>query len=289
MNRIGVFMGKPRGRRRRQRGVTLVELMVSLVIALLVIAVALSALLVSRGISGMVDDAAQLQQQAGYALRLIGQQVRQAGSTELNLSTSVAEWNVPDASGVGDAFEPTDRVAFMTTGYTAITNVVSGGTNDATHSDTLTVGFLNYWEPNTAHTTAMTLFRGCFGGGATGDALISSTFSLNDKQELVCQDSPSGDPEPVIKNVADFQVNYLVQQPGQGDGPTVFRARAADVGANWNNVYAVEVCLELFGDERVDLPDGSEYTRCDGSRVSYGGRLHMVFRETFQLRSQGLF
>ena len=63
-----------------QRGVTLVELMVGIAIGLLVVAVATSALMVSRGISGTVSDASGLHQQAAHAMRVIGQQVRQAGS-----------------------------------------------------------------------------------------------------------------------------------------------------------------------------------------------------------------
>lgn len=59
-----------------QRGMTLIELMVGLAIGLLTISVALGALMVSRGVSGTVTDASQLQQQASYAFRVMGQQIR---------------------------------------------------------------------------------------------------------------------------------------------------------------------------------------------------------------------
>ena len=60
-----------------QRGMSLIELMVGLAIGLLTISVALGALMVSRGVSGTVTDASQLQQQASYAFRVMGQQIRQ--------------------------------------------------------------------------------------------------------------------------------------------------------------------------------------------------------------------
>ena len=80
-----------------QRGVTLVELMVGIAIGLLVVAVATSALMVSRGISGTVSDASGLHQQAAHAMRVIGQQVRQAGSLYLNLNPTGAATTDPAA------------------------------------------------------------------------------------------------------------------------------------------------------------------------------------------------
>ena len=68
-----------------QSGVTLIELMVGIAIGLMVVAVAMGALMVSRSVSGTVSDASDIQQQAAYAMRVIGAQVRQAGSLRINL------------------------------------------------------------------------------------------------------------------------------------------------------------------------------------------------------------
>jgi type IV pilus assembly protein PilW len=78
-----------------QRGVTLIELLVGIAIGLLVVAVAMGALMVSRGVSGTVSDASSIQQQAAFAMRTIGLQLRQAGSLRLNLDpgTTVTETN----------------------------------------------------------------------------------------------------------------------------------------------------------------------------------------------------
>jgi len=267
MNRVGVFRLNARGckpaPRRRQRGVTLIELMVSIVIGLLTIAVALGALLVSRGMSGTVSDAAQLQQRAAYALRIIGQQVRQAGSMQLKLGANLE-----------------DPVAFMTTGYTAIKDVVSG----TDEPPTLAVSF-----PEKNVDSLPAVFKSCLGSEAKNNknGLITSTFSLKDGQ-LKCSDGGNNGAQPLIQNVAGFQVRYLVQPPGQTSAPTMYYATAADVKGNWNQVYAVEVCLDLFGDEPVDLGDLT-YTDCTGAPAPFDKRLHMVFRNTFQIRSQGLF
>ncbi len=81
-----------------QRGATLIELLVGITIGLLTIAVATGALMVSRGISGTVTDASQLQQQASYAFRVFGQQLRQAGSMRLRICASAAFTNYSEQS-----------------------------------------------------------------------------------------------------------------------------------------------------------------------------------------------
>ena len=89
--------------RNKQSGVTLIELMVGIAIGLLTIAVAMGAIMVSRGVSGTISDATQIQQQASYAFRVIGQQLRQAASIKLNLAAQ---------KPLGSAIEAADVVAF---------------------------------------------------------------------------------------------------------------------------------------------------------------------------------
>ena len=87
-----------RAHNKLQHGVTLIELLVGIVIGLLTVAVAMGALMVSRGVTGSVSDSSMLQQQASYAFRVIGQQLRQAGSLRLNLASQKSEGAVIDMS-----------------------------------------------------------------------------------------------------------------------------------------------------------------------------------------------
>ncbi|MEG1680279.1 MAG: hypothetical protein RR326_09295, partial [Stenotrophomonas sp.] len=68
-----------------QQGLTLVEILVGVLVGIFVSAIALVSLQVSQGLSLAVMEATHLQQDANTALRLMGQQVRQAGSMALNL------------------------------------------------------------------------------------------------------------------------------------------------------------------------------------------------------------
>ena len=256
-----------------QRGVSLIELMVGIAIGLMVIAVAMGALIVSRGVSGSVSDASQLQQQAAYAFRVIGLQLRQAGALRLNMAVNKDE----SAANMADPVAFESKVA----GFDPAVNTISS-TNGA-----LTTGYRNY-KDNLFSGNSISLMRDC--GGASGSlTLISSTFVLVGS-DLRCNN------QPIVRNVASFQVRYLLQkQPG--GNPTLQYVDAAGVNGDWSRVTGVEVCLVLYGDERIDMVAGSAYTDCTGTQVNMTdsaltdarrNHVHKIYRSVYQLRSQGL-
>ena len=293
-----------------QRGVTLVELMVGIAIGLLVVAVASSALMVSRGISGTVSDASGLHQQATHAMRVIGQQVRQAGSLYLNLNPTGAATTDPAAPVALEVVSPgadaSGNTSFNPTKDTLATQQTSDGRT------ILGVGYRRYPEPLFDGTT-ISLARNCIGeqgGAGTNDKRIESIFMLDNDGNLRCGDNPNSKPslgftslptspgQPIIRNVANFRVRYLVQNLATLGAPQINYVEAASFNtSDLARVQGVEICLVLYGDERINLPAGSEYTDCDGSRVDMTAaalpanrrnRMHLMFRNVFQLRSQGL-
>ena len=255
-----------------QAGLTLIELMIGLAVGLLVVAVATVSLLGSRSVTGAVSDISGIQQQAAYVMRTFGTQLRQAGSLYLDLGL--------DADGEG---EITSATAFQLRGNSeqAITEAEGTGA--------ITIQYTGYEEPTFAN--AGPISRNCLGAPgsipAGTTASIESIFTLNGT-DLRCND------QPIAQNVAAFQVRYLLQGTDQDD-PTMLYTNREGV-ADWNQVQGVEVCLVLFGTERIDLPEGASYTGCDGSTAvnittlaaPRTNRMHYVFRNVFQLRSQGL-
>ncbi len=270
-----------------QRGVTLLELMVGLVIGLLVVAVAMAALMVSRGISGTVSDASQLQQQGAYAMRVIGGQLRQAGSLYLN----------PDPAESGAASDPKQPVAFETdtTGNSQGNDFEQRNTlADSSTSTSMRTSFRRYTESVFTSTTPQALSRNCIGlpGNTSSDRSVDSTFTFQNNA-LVCGGNGQT-AQPIISNVAEVQFTYL-EQRASSNGTTVLRNKAADV-KNWRCVQGVEVCMVLYGTESIDMPAGSSYTACNGTTTvdmtaltgERQRRMHLLLRNTFQLRSQGL-
>lgn len=262
-----------------QKGVTLIELMVGIALGLMVVAVAIGALMASRGISGTVSEATSLQQQASYAFRVIGQQVRQAGSIELSLNP-----NIVAAASVNDAMAP---VAFdppdPSGSKPAFNKAASTVTGDMTPS--FTIGYQNYTEVTTAGSTPTSLLRDCLGQN-NSPPVLSSTFKRNaNKNELVCSGTSNNTAQPVIGNVTDFKIRYIKQNTGTTNIQNIQDVTTIS-SMDWPNVYAIEICLELSGTETTATSNAT-YIDCSGNSASYGDRLKMVFRNTYQIRSQG--
>ena len=288
---------KNRGlRAHSQQGVSLIELMVGISIGLLVVAVAVGALMVSRGISGTVSDASSIQQQAAYAMRTIGLQLRQSGSLRLNLNPGTAAAADPYLVNVAFETDVAPGAHPAMTSFMPKTDTLIGTASPVT----LTVGYRRYTEPTFTGATEQSQSRNCMGGPADTSIhqRLESTFELN-ASALRC--SGNGEAaQPIVQNVANFQVRYLLQDNTTTAGVSTIRSvDASGVGAaNWGQVQAVEVCLVLYGDEAIGMAtDGtSTYTDCDGTtQVDMNAltgerarRMHVAFRNVFQLRSQGL-
>lgn len=286
-SRYGALGREGRIARTAQRGVTLIELMVGIAIGLLTIAVAMGALMVSRGVSGTVSDASSIQQQGAYAMRVIGLQLRQAGSLRLNLNpgvVTVAEPYLAPAAFETKAgqFDPTIS-----------TGILEGKDSPGATEFKLALRYSSYTEPLFVGGT-QSQARDCL--GANPDAnLLESKFRL-EGTELVCASAGSIAAQALVQNVATFQVRYLLQDNTSTPGSSTLKSvDAAGVGTDWAKVQGVDVCLVLYGTERIDLPTGSNYIDCNGAAVDMSTltgararRMHVTFRNTFQMRSQGL-
>ena len=271
-----------------QRGVTLIELLVGISIGLLVIGVAMGALMVSRGVSGTVSDVSTMHQQAAYAMRVIGMQLRQAGSLRLNLETETSKIESRYLSPV--AFESITPASGANLGFNPQTDTITGTESPTT----FTTGNRRYSEPVFTSASEQTLIRNCLGGpgDASTDERVQSIFSLNGTQ-LMCGGNGVA-AQPIIQNVAGLQISYHVQENNNTGIPKIKVVDAAGV-LLWPQVQAVEVCIELYGTERIQMPTGSTYTNCAGNAVDMtslagdrASRNHITYKNVFQLRSQGL-
>ena len=289
--------------RRVQRGITLVELLIGIAIGLLVVAIAMGALMVSYGVKGSVSDASNIQQQAAYAMRVIGGQLRQATSLYLN----------PNPSNAAGGLDPLTPVAFEkkadpTSGtFNSFDLGNPASLLSSTGTSNLTVGFRRHKDPvfvrdpSTPADPLMALARNCLGypANTSGDQRVESIFSLT-ANELRCQGNGAAAAQAIVNNVANFQLTYLVQDATTTVGNPTLQRLATPPGGNWGQVQGVEVCLVLYGNERVDLSGvpaaNRSYLDCDGTTsvdmttapAPRQNRMHLVFRNVFQLRSQGL-
>ena len=157
---------------------------------------------------------------------------------------------------------------------------------------------------NATSTTIGTDFlaRNCVGapGNSSTDQRVESIFTFDStKNELQCGGNGTA-AQPIAQNVAQFQVTYMMQTTDAAGNTTVQYVKGSDMPAaatdtTWRRVQGVQVCLVLYGSEPVDMPAGSSYTDCAGTSVNMTtltgerkNRMHLLFRNTYQLRSQGL-
>lgn len=257
---------------RRQRGVTLIELMVGITIGLMVSVAAVGTLVYNRVASTTITDTVNLQQDAAAVMRMIGRQLKQAGA-------------VP-AEDYVDLTNPglTTQKFVYRSDYIGLDNtqpvpISIRGTNSGVE-DTLTVSF-----SNVANISA--LLSDCMGNSPdpldATENVVTSQFSLDDGS-IRCQGTDAGDdPQPVIPNVEELQIWYAVRDPAVV--PPAIRYFQADAVADWAAVEAVQVCIRLVGASGNNPTGGAATADCTGGAVADDGRIRRVFRQVFTLRN----
>ncbi len=237
---------------RLQRGVSLVEILVGMVIGLMVAMAATSSLIFVRLSAATAEDTWRMQQDSNLAFRVIGMQLRQTGARPLISSGNSG--NVEFAagySGYGTADAPSS---------------LRGTNGTGTAPDTLQTSLQNDLPTNT---------RDCLGllpANTTVD--VRNTFSVSGG-DLMCTGTSTS--AAFVSGVEDMQVWC-----GEPNGNSL-QYRTTPV--SWNAVTAVMVCLRLVGERQgqVTLP----VTGCNGEAVPADGRLRRTYLRLFQLRNLG--
>lgn len=269
LDRVAGSAFRPRASARSERGMSLIELLVGISIGLLVIAAALGTLVLSKGAATSVSEVSQLQQQGSYALRVIGNQFRQAGSVEVLLT-------------------PASLYAFdnQFLGFSGGATAVMGSDGAGTASDEVSVS-----NQAPIATGLTTLQRDCIGTTVNDGVRIDSTFYVDAaNNQLYCKGKASA-AQPIADNVADFQVRYRISSAAGVRSMTASEVTAASA---WPSVSAIEVCIDMQGVDSSS-PTSGNYETCQrdsaGAAISASraGRLHLVFRNVFDLRTQGAF
>lgn len=271
-----VLRPAPAAMHRRQRGVSLVELMIGLAIGMLVVMAALSSVLFTRMAARSVSDSAQLEQQGTLVMNMLGQQFKQAGA--LNAVSKNT------AAGTG--------AVIFDSSYTGIVDTAAGqvrvqGTDGAgTAADTL---LLTYSVPNDGSMAGNCIGQGSMvypAGGTGSDQIVNSLLVNAANRSLNC--GRPGQEQPIAGNVEDMQIFYFKRLAPDYN---IMRQTATEVGAaaaDWAAVDAIEICLHLTG-ESTRAPQHT-FTDCRGNLVATDAddkRVHRVIRQTFQLRNAG--
>lgn len=248
----------PKGPRADARGAMLVELMIGLGIGALVLGAAIASLLVAREAASAVREMSQLQQQASHALRALGMQIRPAGSLDVQAS--------PDSAG-------RFRFAMAAQDPDAAASIIQGKDGRPGASDSLHVA-------RTAAGLLPSQREDCLGQKLEPGQRMEAGFDVDVKGALRCRSA--GQVQPLVSGVSAFRLRYRVLQ---GNLVREMAASEVDAAGLWPAVIAIEVCLDLRGEERSSAFE-ARYATCTGQQASNGGRLHLVSRKLFAIRTR---
>lgn len=255
---------------RRQSGLTLIELMISIVLGLLVVLAATALLVSSKSAYLSQDEGAQMQDTARFALENINRAVRQAGFENWDKDTQDAP--IVTMPGMDPNITGWDAKSVSATS-TAIDTPLSANVNG---SDLLAVRFFGVSKPGTS-VPDESIFD-CAGNGISGPATSSSAdqdrgwsiyyvsnSTVDGVPELRCKYRAeasgvfSWKSEAVARDVESFQVLYGVDTDGDriaNQFMTATQIRAKDTTLSltnkntyWKKVVAIKVALLLRGSQ----------------------------------------
>ena len=299
-----------------QRGLTLVELLVAMVLMLLVVLATVALFNVSSSSYKTVDAGQEMQDNARFAMEILGQAARSAGYQD-RTGPSSSGINLTDV-----VFGPTTTAAWRVEGAnnSQITSSTSGivfGTNNGVNlSDALVIRF--FGASSTSNPTqADGSMIDCSGRAipypvGSADLGVSAFFVavVNGEPELDCKSynptTGAFSTSQIARGVESFQVIYVLHT-NNDDVPD--RWVSADsawapfvASPNWNNVVALRIGMVLRGpvgsaqgqsataSENDLYPLGKDFT---GNSTETGlkftppndGRLRRAFATTFMLRN----
>jgi len=254
----------------RSRGIAMVELMIGVAVGLMVIASALAASASLLQAAAAARDAADLQQRADMVMRLIGRQVRQAGSVRI----------LPDVGGY--------RFSNAFRGWSGTGAAVSGVEGGPGKPDTLRVSYEPDSDDDRDGLGVLANKPADTGADGKLDHFDSQFFVATDKTDsgrsalYASGARPKSKQQALVAGVDDLQLQYGI--PG-ADGSLVYVD--ADKLPTGTAVLAVAACIQVSSDLRRGTSDALD---CNGKAVPntlQKGALIRLVRAVFRVNNDG--
>ena len=230
---------KRAGRRRRdgtsQRGFTIIELMVALLIGMLITGAMVVNYASLRRTFGLHDGMAQLQDSQRLILTLMSTTLQQAGYYA-NPAADTRESALP--AGATAAWAGVTPGSALAAGQAVVG--IGDGTGSGAGSDGIAVRFQTAIGDGLMNCRGGTLPV----GGAAAEVWIN-TYQINGQNELTC--SVNGDaPVPLVSNVRRMRIDYGVDFDGNGSNDTYLPASVVTSSSRWSSVHSIRLSFELL-------------------------------------------
>ena len=302
--------------KRAARGLTLIELMVSLVIGLLLAIVALSTYLYSKQAYNAVSENSQLEENGRMALDLLTRYVQSAGYVAIN-PRSAFPYGALDLKVTGcDHGMTKPQTASVAADLACKASTATGVRRSASLT---TVNETDQPASSVGSGTTIGRFQGfnCVGNEATtipadastnavqtyvvrsnffiSSSTASTKFGTTTMGQLSCVADatvPGGtinyQPQPLIPGVVQLAVTYLT--PSSLVARSAQKASEADAltaADKWNTVTGVELCVMTQSIQSSGNDTGVAYKDCSTDDVAaVPGQTFRLFRTTVNLRNR---
>ena len=292
--------------KRAVKGLTLIELMVSLVIGLLLAIAASSTYLYSKQAYNAVSETSQLEENGRMALDLLTRYVQSAGYVAIN-PKSAFPYGALDLKISGCDFG-------MASPQTASNSAAALACNTSTPTGTRRSASLSVisetdkFDSTPGSGTAVGTLQGinCVGNGATAvpadasknsvetyvvrsnffisSSVAATKFGTTTMGQLSCvadETVPGGvvtyQPQPLIPGVVQLAVTYLTPSTlATGSSQKAATATALAAANAWNTVTAVDICVLTQSIQTSGNDTGVAKTDC------YGADIAVVPNQTFR-------
>ncbi|MDO8457206.1 MAG: PilW family protein [Burkholderiaceae bacterium] len=284
--------------RSSQRGMGLVELMISMVIGLILLGTLTYFYLGSRQISRTHDDLSRMEESGRNAMEIIGKAVRQAGF-RLDVKNALTPANTIGAifgtDGGGAAFGATGA-ATAPSGTLTIRHDpawVAHATNPIKGSEANCAGTAIVSNNDVDTTT---------GAIPVNTIVVEYVFSIDAARGMLCGTAaanPAAAGGVVVDNIERMQITYglrdatgavTVYLPAAAAGAVAtVPPTSVATAAQWSSVAAVRVSLLVRGPSNGITANNSQTYTYNGETVtSADGFLRQVYTSTFTVRNQAL-
>ncbi len=297
--------------RKKVSGLTLVELMVSLVIGLVVVGAVILQYLGTGTSSRQQSAASQLTEDAQIALSILTRELQLAGYSQpvglspVTITSPVAAFvrtvasapiygctggSATKAVGMGHACQAGLVSSSFEVNYEADT---SDAITTSSNVPTSCIGTALVATPVTVTTGTGTTSLSVY--PSSNWFFITATAALG-IPELHCQ-GPTGGSHPLVENVETMTVLYGQADPDLADSRTAVRyLSAADIGttdAAWNKVVSVRLCIRMRSAFPVRTnEDVASFLDCDYTTKTLSPddrRLRRAFFTTVAIRNRTAF
>lgn len=263
-----------------QRGLTLVELMIAMVVGLLLLSGVIQIFLSSKQSYRLQEGFSRLQENGRFAMDVLTLNLRHAGFKMNALADDRLEFPV-DAT----VYAPTS-VSFATAGQivAGTDNVPAGNPSILNGTDTFSFRF-----QGTEDIPAGTAIRDCLNARPDPEELTINTLYVDAQNELQCRsEDGAGDDQPLLDGVESMQILYGVDTDGDSIANRYGTAASMSTSDEWTQIVSVRIALLLSTVESVtnDL-DTSTYNLLNTTAGPFNDRLRRhVFTTTIALRNR---